>query len=153
MESEIAKAHRQARQREYYRKHRDKILAQSRKYIKDHPEKVKEYHENAARKRENGIRYYQRYYALNKDKLLEYAKNWRKRNPEKVKEYQQRYNRKMAAERKERRERKSQNQSQPNIAKAKSLFRNPAQAEHLQWLLNHAASKKQESIHQDAVTS
>lgn len=158
MESETAKAHRKARQREYYRKHRDKILAQSRKFIQDHPEKIKEYHKNAARKRENGTGYYQRYYALNKDKLLEYAKNWRKRNPEKVKEYQQRYNRKMAAERKERRERKSQSQSQPNIAKAKSLFRNPAQAEHLQWLLNHAASKKQEnkkqeSIHQDAVTS
>ena len=105
MESETAKAHRKARQREYYRKHRDKILAQSRKFLQDHPEKVKEYHENAARKRENGIGYYQRYYALNKDKLLEYAKNWRKRNPEKVKEYQQRYNRKMAAERKERKER------------------------------------------------
>ena len=163
MESEVAKAHRKARQREYYRKHRDKILAQSRKFIQDHPEKVKEYHENAARKRENGTGYYQRYYALNKDKLLQYARSWRKRNPEKVKEYQQRYNRKMAAERKERRERISQNQSQPNIDKAKSLFRNPAQAEHLQWLLNHAASKrqesnkqesnKQESIHQDAVTS
>ena len=114
MESEVAKAHRKARQREYYRKHRDKMLAYSRRYIKDHPEKVKE--------------------------------------------YQQRYNRKMAAERKERRERISQSQSQPNIDKAKSLFRNPAQAEHLQWLLNHAASKKQEnnkqeSIHQDAVTS
>ena len=150
MESEVAKAHRKARQREYYRKHRDKILAQSRKFIQDHPEKVKEYHENAARKRENGTGYYQRYYALNKDKLLEYAKNWRKRNPEKVKEYQQRYNRKMAAERKERRERIK---PEPNIDKAKFLFRNPAQAEHLQWLLNHAASKKQESIHQDAVTS
>ena len=73
-----------------------------------------------------------------------------------MKEYQQRYNRKMAAERKERKERSeriSQKLSQPNIAKAKSLFRNPAQAEHLQWLLNHAASKKQESIHPDAVTS
>lgn len=149
MESEIAKAHRKARQREYYRKHRDKILAQSRKFILDHPEKVKEYHENAARKQENGTGYYQRYYALNKDKLLQYARSWRKRNPEKVKEYQQRYNRKMAAERKERRERISQSQSQPNIAKAKSLFRNPAQAEHLQWLLNHAASKKQESNKQE----
>lgn len=59
MESEIAKAHRKARQREYYRKHRDKILAQSRKFIQDHPEKIKEYHKNAARKRENGTGYYQ----------------------------------------------------------------------------------------------
>lgn len=83
MESEIAKAHRKARQREYYRKHRDKILAQSRKFIQDHPEKVKEYHENAARKRENGIGYYQRYYALNKDKLLEYAKKLAKTKPRK----------------------------------------------------------------------
>lgn len=41
MESEKAKSDRIARQREYYLKHRDKMLAYSRKYIKDHPEKAK----------------------------------------------------------------------------------------------------------------
>lgn len=35
MESEKAKSDRIARQREYYLKHRDKMLAYSRKYIKD----------------------------------------------------------------------------------------------------------------------
>ena len=37
MESEKAKSDRIARQREYYLKNRDKMLAYSRKYIKDHP--------------------------------------------------------------------------------------------------------------------
>lgn len=45
MESEKAKSDRLARQREYYLKHRDKMLAYSRKYIKDHPEKKKLYRE------------------------------------------------------------------------------------------------------------
>ena len=43
MESEKAKSDRLARQREYYLKHRDKMLAYSRKYIKEHPEKKKLY--------------------------------------------------------------------------------------------------------------
>lgn len=71
MESEKAKSDRIARQHEYYLKHRDKMLAYSRKYIKDHPEKKKLYRENAAKKRANGIGYYQRYYQRNKEKLLE----------------------------------------------------------------------------------
>ena len=67
MESEEAKSDRIARQREYYLKHRDKMLAYSRKYIKDHPEKQKLYRENAAKKRANGTGYYQRYYQRNKE--------------------------------------------------------------------------------------
>ena len=39
MSKEKAKSDSIARQREYYLKHRDKMLAYSRKYIKDHPEK------------------------------------------------------------------------------------------------------------------
>lgn len=50
MESEEATLRRQARQREYYLKHREKLLAYSRKYIKEHPEKQKLYRENAAKK-------------------------------------------------------------------------------------------------------
>ena len=55
MESEEATLRRQARQREYYLKHRDKMLAYSRKYIKEHPEKQKLYreiHQGASRKAE-----------------------------------------------------------------------------------------------------
>ena len=74
MESEEATLRRQARQREYYLKHREKLLAYSRKYIKEHPEKQKLYRENAAKKRANGKGYYQRYYLLNKEKLLESSK-------------------------------------------------------------------------------
>ena len=50
MSKEKAKSDSIARQREYYLKHRDKMLAYSRKYIKDHPEKQKLYRENAAKK-------------------------------------------------------------------------------------------------------
>lgn len=71
MSKEEAKSKQKERQREYYLKHRDKMLAYSRKYIKDHPEKKKLYRENAAKKRANGIGYYQRYYQRNKEKLLE----------------------------------------------------------------------------------
>ena len=67
MASEEAKSKQKERQREYYLKHRDKMLAYSRKYIKDHPEKQKLYRENAAKKRANGIGYYQRYYQRNKE--------------------------------------------------------------------------------------
>ena len=56
-----AKSKQKERQQEYYLKHRDKMLAYSRKYIKDHPEKQKLYRENAAKKRANGTGYYQRY--------------------------------------------------------------------------------------------
>ena len=85
MESETAEQNRKARQREYYLKHREKMLAYSRRYLQEHPEKRKLYQENAAK-----------------------------------------------------REKKKPN---PDIDKAKSLFRDPAMAEHLQWLFNHAASK------------
>lgn len=70
MESETAEQNRKARQREYYLKHREKMLAYSRKYIKEHPEKQKLYRENAAKKRTNGIGYYQKYYLLNKEKTV-----------------------------------------------------------------------------------
>lgn len=103
MESEKAKSDRIARQREYYLKHRDKMLAYSRKYIKDHPEKKKLYRENAAKKRANGIGYYQRY-----------------------------YQKKRAAAKKEKKI-----MLNPDIDKAKSLFRDPSKTVHLQWLLEH----------------
>lgn len=48
MESEEATLRRQARQREYYLKHREKLLAYSRKYIKEHPEKQKLYREKCS---------------------------------------------------------------------------------------------------------
>ena len=77
MASEEAKSKQKERQREYYLKHRDKMLAYSRKYIKDHPEKVK--------------------VMLN-----------------------------------------------PDIDKAKSLFRDPSKAVHLQWLLEHNRNKSKQ---------
>lgn len=60
MESETAEQNRKARQREYYLKHREKMLAYSRRYLQEHPEKKKLYQENAARKRADGTGYYQR---------------------------------------------------------------------------------------------
>lgn len=135
MQSEEAKSKQKERQREYYLKHRDKMLAYSRKYIKDHPEKQKLYRENAAKKRANGIGYYQR----NKEKLLEKSKSWRQNHPEKVKEYQRRYYQKKRAEKKEKKI-----MLNPDIDKAKSLFRDPSKTVHLQWLLEHNRNKSKQ---------
>lgn len=140
MQSEEAKSKQKERQREYYLKHRDKMLAYSRKYIKDHPEKQKLYRENAAKKRANGIGYNQRYYQRNKEKLLEKSKSWRQNHPEKVKEYQRRYyQKKRAAAKKEKKI-----MLNPDIDKAKSLFRDPSKAVHLQWLLEHNRNKSKQ---------
>lgn len=136
MQSEEAKSKQKERQREYYLKHRDKMLAYSRKYIKDHPEKQKLYRENAAKERANGTGYYQR----NKEKLLEKSKSWRQNHPEKVKEYQRRYyQKKRAAAKKEKKI-----MLNPDIDKAKSLFRDPSKAAHLQWLLEHNRNKSKQ---------
>ena len=139
MESEEAKSKQKERQREYYLKHRDKMLAYSRKYIKDHPEKQKLYRENAAKKRANGIGYNQRYYQRNKEKLLEKSKSWRQNHPEKVKEYQRRYYQKKRAEKKEKKI-----MLNPDIDKAKSLFRDLSKTVHLQWLLEHNRNKSKQ---------
>ena len=137
MDSETAEQNRKARQREYYLKNREKMLAYSRRYLQEHPEKRKLYQENAARKRANGTGYYQRYYQRHKERLLAFSKQWHQDHPEKMKEYQRRYyQKKRAAAKKEKKI-----MLNPDIDKAKSLFRDPAMAEHLQWLLNHAASK------------
>lgn len=133
MESEETKSKRKHWQQEYYLKHREKMLAYSRKYRQEHPEKMKLYKENAAKKRANGTGYYQRYYQLNKEKLLEKSKQWLKNHPVKVKEYQRRYYlKKIAAEKKEKKK-----MLNPDIDKAKSLFRDPSKTVHLQWLLEH----------------
>lgn len=80
-----------------------------------------------------GTGYYQRYYQRNKEKLLEKSKSWRKNHPEKVKEYQRRYyQKKRAAAKKEKKI-----MLNPDIDKAKSLFRDPSKTVHLQWLLEH----------------
>ena len=137
MASEEAKSKQKERQREYYLKHRDKMLVYSRKYIQEHPEKMKLYKENAAKKRANGTGYYQRYYQLNKEKLLESSKRWLQNHPEKVKEYQRRYYlKKRAAAKKEKKI-----MLNPDIDKAKALFRDPSKAAHLQWILEHNRNK------------
>ena len=116
MSKETAEQNRKARQREYYLKHREKMLAYSRRYLQEHPEKRKLYQENAARKRANGTGYYQRYYQRHKERLLACSKQWHQDHPEKVKEYQRRYYQKKTAAK---REKKKPN---PDIDKAKSLF-------------------------------
>ena len=138
MESEQAKLHRKAYEREYYRKNREHILARNRAYRKAHPEKQKQYRINAALKRDTGLGYYQRYYLLNKERLAEYAKQWRKRNPEKVKAYQHRYNKKRTEEK-----RRQKRWDSLDVGKAKSLFRDPAMAAHLQWLVDHKKPQPQ----------
>lgn len=113
MESEKAKLHRQARQREYYRQHKEK--------------------------RDQGLGYYQQYYQRNKKKLTEYAQKWRDAHPDKVKEYQRRYRDKVKALGLS--VKKEVPRSQPDIDKAKALFRDPSKAAHLQWLVEHSKNK------------
>ncbi len=140
MESEEAKSKRKHWQREKYLKQRDKMLAYSRKYRLEHPEKMKLYKVNAAKKRANGTGYYQRYYQRNKEKLLEKSKRWLQDHPEKVKEYQRRYyQKKRAAAKKEKKI-----MLNPDIDKAKSLLRDPSKTVHLQWLLEHNRNKSKQ---------
>ena len=136
MESEEAKLRRLARQRDYYRKNKEKILERTRRYCKEHPEKWVLYRKNANEKRSSGLGYYQRYYQRNKKKLTDYAKRWREAHPDKIKEYQRRHREKMKALGLPLRK-KEQKKQQPDIDKMKALFRDPSKAAHLQWLLEH----------------
>lgn len=78
-----------------------------------------------ARKRE--------YYLKHREKLLAYSRKYIKEHPEKVKEYQRRYYQKeRAAAKKEKKI-----MLNPDIDKAKALFRDPTKVAHLQWLLEH----------------
>lgn len=73
------------------------------------------------------------YYLKHRDKMLAYSRKYIKDHPEKVKEYQRRYyQKKRAAAKKEKKI-----MLNPDIDKAKSLFRDPSKAAHLQWLLEH----------------
>lgn len=139
MESEEAKLRRQTRQREYYRKNKEKILERSRRYRKEHPEKWVQYHKNANEKRSLGLGYYQRYYQRNKKKLTDYATRWREAHPDKMKEYQRRHREKMKALGLPLR--KKAQKHQPDIDKMKALFRDPSKAAHLQWVIEHNKSK------------
>lgn len=135
MESEKAKQNRQTRQQAYYREHREKMLEQSRRYRKEHPEKWAQYRKNHNEKKVDGMNYQQRYYQRNKEKITEYAKRWKESHPEKIKEYQRRYRERMKALGIP--GKKKAQDPQPNIDKAKALFRDPAMAAHLQWIIEH----------------
>lgn len=68
-----------------------------------------------------------------------HLKSWRQNHPEKVKEYQRRYYQKKRAEKKEKKI-----MLNPDIDKAKSLFRDPSKTVHLQWLLEHNRNKSKQ---------
>ena len=72
--------------------------------------------------------------------MLAYSRKYIKDHPEKVKEYQRRYyQKKRAAAKKEKKI-----MLNPDIDKAKSLFRDPSKAAHLQWLLEHNRNKSKQ---------
>lgn len=144
MESEKARKHRQEWAREYYRKHREEIIAKSKAYIKAHPEKSKEYRGHTTEERKEWRREYQRlYYQANKEKCKEYIRRWQANHPDKVKAYMENH-RKLNGEKKERKAK----DIPPDTEKAKALFRDPKMADHLQWLVDHAKAKEtnQETI-------
>lgn len=81
--------------------------------------------------------YHQGYYQRNKERIDKQAKEWKEAHREYVRDYMRDY----AIKRKER-ELTEKKKTKPDLAKAKALFRNPEQAAHLQWLVNHAIKKK-----------
>lgn len=82
---------RKERLRQYYLAHREKLLAASKLYNKNHPEKAKEYREHRRKHHpEREKEYRLRYYNKNKEKIAEKIKAWRSANPDKVKEYYRR---------------------------------------------------------------
>lgn len=80
------------------------------------------------------------YYLKHRDKMLAYSRKYIKDHPEKVKEYQRRYyQKKRAAAKKEKKI-----MLNPDIDKAKFLFRDPSKTVHLQWLLEHNRNKSKQ---------
>ena len=153
MEEEEAKKRKKEKEHEYYLAHREEKIEQSRRYFKEHPEKVAMYRKNATEKRKLGLGYYQRYYQEHKEQLSEYAREYRKKHPEKIALYQHRRWLKIKAEkeaaRAEKEMRKQNGSDAPsvdvekpvakniNVNKVKSMFRDPAAKAHLQWILEH----------------
>lgn len=66
---------------EWYLKHRDEVLARSRKRYEEHKNEIKEY------KKQHHVKYYDE----NKDKILEYGKRWHWGNRDKVLSRQAQY--------------------------------------------------------------
>lgn len=75
------------------------------------------------------------YYLKHRDKILAYSRKYIKDHPEKLKEYQRRYYQK---------KKEKKIMLNPDIDKAKSLFRDPSKAAHLQWLLEHNRNKSKQ---------
>lgn len=80
--------------------------------------------------------YHQGYYQRNKERIDKQSKQWKEAHREYVRDYMRDYAIKRKARDLE------EKKSKPDLAKAKALFRNPEQAAHLQWLVDHAKKKQ-----------
>lgn len=126
------------RQHNYYLEHKQEILERNKRYLKEHPEKARKYQERRKTVLKEKISRRQHlYYVNNRDRLLEYAKNWRRANQGKVKEYNRKHGLQRAAS-----QRANAYKGDPNVGKAKALFKNPAAAAHLQWLVDNQRRKQ-----------
>lgn len=140
MTDEELRERRSQRQRQYYQEHKQEILERNKRYLKEHPEKARKYQERRKTVLKEKISRRQHlYYVNNRDRLLEYSKNWRRANQGKVKEYNRKHGLQRAASQ------KANAYKNPNLGKAKALFKDPVAAAHLQWLVDHQR-QKQENI-------
>lgn len=136
-ESPQAKARRQERQRKYYLAHREELRAKNHAYYKEHSEKWKVYGKGLTDEEKERNREYQRlYYQAHRDAYIAAARRWQARNPDKVDAYKQNY---LA---KQRQERAAARIASVDTGKVKALFKDPAAAEHLQWLVDNAKEKR-----------
>lgn len=126
--------------RRYYQANKERLLAANKKYYAEHPEKAKEYREYRKKHYHDKILAAQKaYYERNKEILAEKARAWRKAHPEKMKEYNRRAAERRAAGKISGCSTKYNHS--PDIDKAVALFKDPAKANHLRWLVENNLNK------------
>ena len=135
-ESAQSRARRLERQRRYYLDHREELREKNKAYYRAHSEKWKVYGKGLTDEERERNREYQRlYYQVHKEACIASTRRWQERNPDKVAAYKRNYLVKQS------RERAAAKKSPPSVEKAKALFRDPAMAEHLQWIVDNGKGK------------
>ena len=114
----------------------------SARYAKRHRDELNERNRNEYRTkvRANGKTDQENahdYYLAHCEELKAKSRAWREKNPERVKANNHRNWERRKAERQAGKKKKK-----PDLEKAKALFKNPAIAAHLQWLIDKAEKSK-----------
>lgn len=123
---------RRAYSRDYYQRNKERMSERNRKYMQEYRKLAAKYKDVEERK--VYPEHQKAYYLEHREKMLQSAKEWRERNRERVREI----NRRAYRRRKEQKKLVKQQirVNDINVDKAKSLFKDPAMAAHLQWLVD-----------------